>query len=113
MDLRENVELTPSRGSDKFAVPSLPIVRPFALAPKARTPQTPPNKRKSGLGGADNTGVGVSEIEETPETKRTVDLVEATPVKSKLGARFEQRSDQVSLAGHDSEDNIYSALGWE
>ena len=112
-NVNEKDETTPSRGPDKFAVPSLPTVRPFALAPKAVAPQTPSKKQNTRPREADGRGDSGFEIRETPETKRIVDFVEATPVKSKLAEISERPSVEDYQTNHDPEDDIYSALGWE
>ena len=112
------MQTTPTRidaESERFIRPSLPTVRPFALAPNRNTaavavPCTPSKSKVRSL-----------EILETPEKGRAVDFVDATPVKTGASARDVQaeqgatRDGSGTVAHHEwnDETDIYAALGWE
>ncbi|GAB7338908.1 hypothetical protein MBLNU457_5589t1 [Dothideomycetes sp. NU457] len=113
------IQTTPTRidaDSESFIRPSLPTVRPFALAPSRNAtavavPSTPSKSKVRSL-----------EILETPEKKRTVDFVDATPVRSASGAAREGQAEQGAMRDESAtsaqnewkeETNIYAALGWE
>jgi len=108
------IQSTPTRDHSEGSMkPSMPTVRPFALAPNrsataVAVPTTPSKGKMRSL-----------ETEETPEKDRIVDFVVATPVKSRVEKDVEiVQGAERGLAdddGHDWNDgtNIYAALGWE